>query len=92
MFPWNNNIKPYWTNPDNGLVWYVDTNTSSWCKRYFKGYPELKATVLLVCEKKNEEIKPLSRILINAEGEILADEQSLDAMCLLIDILRFNQT
>lgn len=60
IFPWDNDEKPYWVNPENGVLWYVDEELTRWAS---KGETKpLDAVCFHVCEKKDDEIVPISRV------------------------------
>lgn len=92
LFPWDNNEKPYWLNPENGLEWYVDKSTTELCKRnHINGLKKLNAVVFYVAERKDGKVSPLERVLIDAKtNEPLAAETSLDAMAVKIDMIRMS--
>ena len=92
LFPWDNNEKPYWINPENGLEWYVDKSTTDWCTReHINGWKKLNAIVFYVAERKEGKVNPLERVLIDKKtNEPLACETSLEAMAVKIDMLRLS--
>lgn len=91
LFAWDNNEKPYWVNPENGLEWYIDEKTTQWCKRDINGWKELNAIVFYVVERKEGKVTPLERVLINVEtNKLLVSDTSLDAMAIKIDMIRMN--
>ena len=92
IFPWDSEVEPYWINPDNGLQWYVDVDTTKWCTRdTVNDLPKLDAVVFFVCEEVEGGIKPITRILIDKKtNEVLADETSLDVMSCKIDMIRLT--
>jgi len=92
LFPWENDKKPYWVNPDNGIEWYVDEETTKWCKQdHINGWRKLKAVVFYVAERKDDNVIPLERVLIDEKtNDVLAIETSLEAMAFKIDMLRMS--
>jgi len=94
LFPWSLGESPYWTNPNNGLEWYVDKFTSDSCHRiHVNGWPSLDALVFLVVERKGEEIFPLERVMIHKKtNEVLACEKSFEAMVAKINWFRLNES
>ena len=91
IFPWQDGGKPYWVNPENGLEWYVDMDTTKWCYRKNVGdTPVLEAVCFYVCSNKGGKITPLSRVLIDKKtNQVLAEETSLEAISCKIDMIRF---
>lgn len=94
IFPWDRGEKPYWINPENGLEWYFDKDATAWCQRdTLHNLKKLNAVVFYVTERKDGEITPLNRVLIDKEtNEALAYETSLEAMACKIDILRVSMS
>ena len=94
LFPWDNDEKPYWVNPENGLEWYVDKSTTEWCKKeHINGWKKLNAVVFYVAERKDGKVSPLERVLIDAKtNEPLAAETSLEAMAVKIDMIRMSRS
>jgi len=90
LFPWDNNIKPYWVNPENGYEWYEDKSTTQWCTRdMISDNPKLDAVCFYVVEVKDGERTPMTRVLIDIKtNELLAEEESLEAMATKIDMFR----
>ena len=83
LYPWDNQEKAYWINPENGLEWYVDQSTTRYCKK-----KKLKAIVFIVAERKEGNVKPLERVLIDKKtNKPIASETSLEAMAIKIDML-----
>ena len=51
--------------------------------------PPLEATVMYVAEKRDGKIRPLSHVLLECEtNAVLADTQSVEALCVKIDAIR----
>jgi len=91
LFPWDSNEQPFWINPENGLLWYIDKETTKWCSRG-SILPKLDAICFYVCEKNNEKIKVITRILIDKKtNKVLADDQSLEQMAVKIDAIRMSR-
>lgn len=90
LFPWDNDIRPYWVNPENDLEWYVDKDTTNWCIREtLNSLPKLDAVVFYVTENIEDKVNPITRVLIDHKtNDVLAEETSLEAMATKIDILR----
>lgn len=90
LFPLDNDEKPYWVNPENGLEWYVDKSTTDYCKRErINEWKKLDAIVFYVAERKDNKVSLLERVLIDAKtNEPLASETSLEAMYAEIDMIR----
>lgn len=90
-FPWENGIQPYWINPENGVEWYVDKDTTEWCSREFY-FPHLPAICFIVAVREGETVRAIERVLIDKEtNTVLAAESSLDGMCTKIDMIRFSR-
>lgn len=93
LFPWDDGIKPYWVNPENGLEWYVDQHVTDWCKRDLNNLKKLGATCFYVCERVDGKVNPLERVLIdNKTNDVLACETSLESMTVKIDMIRLSLT
>ena len=94
LFPWDNDIKPYWVNTDNGYQWYIDESTSKWCTREtLNNLPILEAVVFYVCEVVDGKIEPISRALIDKKSNnLIGDETSLEAMASKIDMIRVTMS
>lgn len=92
LFPWDNDEKPYWVSPENGLEWYVDESTTKQCKRdHVNGWKQLNAVVFYVAERKDGKVSPLERVLIDSKtNEPLAVETSLEGMAVKIDMIRMS--
>lgn len=89
IFPWENGEKPYWVNPENGIEWYVDKDTTEWCTRERSNFKKLDAVVFYVCIKNKDKITPLERVLIDVKtNKLLGSATSLEAICAKIDMLR----
>lgn len=89
LFPWENGEKPYWVNPENGIEWYIDKDTTEWCTRERNNLKKLNAVVFYVCVKNKNKINPLERVLIDVKTNApLASETSVEVMCAKIDMLR----
>lgn len=90
FFPWENGIKPYWVNPDNGLEWYVDAELTKYCTREtVNDLPKLNAVVFYVAKRDGDKVDALSRVLVDIEtNSELGCATNLEAMCAKIDILR----
>lgn len=96
IWPWENNVEPFWINPDNGLYWFVDEDLSKYCIREtINNLTKLEAICFFVVEF-NEETKkytPISRALIcKNTNDLLEDTTSMEAMACKIDILRLAKT
>jgi predicted RNA-binding protein len=92
-WPWENNEEPFWVNPDNGLEWYIDKDTTKWCyHEKLNGEPPLEAVVFIVAEEKEEEKNALTRILVDKKtNKVLAEDTSLEGIVTKIDIFRLAQ-
>ena len=89
IFPWERGEAPYWVNPENGIHWYVADALTEWCYRESLNAPPLEATVMYVAEKREGKIRPLSHVLLECEtNAVLADTQSVEALCVKIDAIR----
>jgi len=89
LFPWDRGEAPFWVNPENGLMWYHDKDSTEWCSRPIHDLPPLEAAVFFVCRKEGDRIEPITRILIDTRtNEPLAEHTSLEAMGVKIDALR----
>lgn len=89
LFPWDYEEKPYWVNPENGLLWYVDKSTTEWCTKEKMDWPKLDAICFYVAQRVGEKIEPMTRILLDKKSNgILAEEQSLESMAVKIEVLR----
>lgn len=89
LFPWENGEEPYWVNPENGIEWYIDKDTTEWCTRERNNLKKLNAVVFYVCVKNKNKINPLERVLIDVKtSAALASETSVEVMCAKIDMLR----
>lgn len=90
IFPWDNNEeKPYWINPENGYLWYIDKSVTDCCTKDKMDWPKLEAICFYVCEKKNNKIRPITRVLIDKKtNKIIAEDESLEGMAVKIEILR----
>lgn len=96
LFPWENGEKPYWVNPENGVMWFVDKSMTDWCSREtLNKLPKLDAVCFYVCKKVDDIIKPIERVLVDRDSGVLAAEISVEAMAANIDwlstSLHFNQ-
>lgn len=82
IFPWDFGEKPYWVNPENGIEWYIDKDTTKWCTRKtLNKLPKLNAVVFLVAKREGDKIIPLNRTLIDVKtNAILAEETSLEVI------------
>lgn len=94
LFPWENDEKPYWVNPENGMEWYIDKETSYCCTReHINGWKKLDAIVFYVTERIDNKVNPLERVLIDKNtNEVLAAETSLEAMVVKIDMYRMSKS
>ncbi len=94
FFPWEQGETPYWINPENGILWYVDKETTRCCNREtLHNLPTLDAVVFYVCENKDGKINPLDRILIDkVTNEVLHVDTSLEGMACKIDFLRLEKS
>jgi len=91
LFPWENGEKPYWINPENGVMWFVDKSTTDWCSREtLNNLPKLDAVCFFVCTREGDTIKPVERVLVGRDSDVLAADTSLEAMVASIDWLRTN--
>lgn len=52
LFPWDNDEKPYWINPENGLEWYVDKNTTECCSRDTLNDLQKLDAVVFLCRRE----------------------------------------
>lgn len=94
LWPWDFDEKPYWVNPENGIEWYIDKETTKWCSRDdFNDTPKLNAIVFIVAERKDGKLNAISRVLLDKDtNKVLADETSLEALAVKIDILRLAKS
>lgn len=85
---------PHWINPENNLEWYINQTATDYCtKETFNNLPKLNAICFLVCRRDNDELHPLSMVLISTETSmILAEHDSLEEIGVKIDILRLALT
>ena len=91
LFPWQNDIEPYWVNPENGFEWYVDKELTNWCYREtLNNNPKLDAICFYIVEVNDDgERRALTRMLINkTTNEPIHEDTSLEGMASKIDILR----
>lgn len=89
LFPWDKDEKPFWVNPENGLLWYVDKYVTEWCTKEKLGWPKLDAVCFYVCQKIGDKIDLMTRILLDKKtNEILAEDQSLESMAVKIEAMR----
>jgi len=83
------NETPYWTNPDNGLEWFIDKETTRWCTESRASLPKLEAVCFYVVESIEDKKIPLSLILIDKKTNgILAEKKGPLIMASYIDMLR----
>lgn len=93
IFPWQRDEKPYWVNPENGIEWYIDEQMIFYCDCYINDWPVLKAICFFVVENVNGVRNCISRVLIDSEtNEVLADETSLEAISIKIEMMRFSSS
>jgi len=94
IWPWELDMKPYWTNPENGVEWYIDESTTQYAnKTNANGNPPLNAMCFLVVENIDGKRNPATRVLISKEtNEVLLDDTSLEGMGVKIDLLRFSNS
>lgn len=92
LFPWDyEDKKPYWVNPDNDLEWWIDESTTKYCyeEKPLNPLPPLKTVVFYVCERKNDKVSPISRVMVDREtNQEIAHETSLEALAYKIDMMR----
>lgn len=93
-FPWEDGEKPYWTNPENGIEWYVDKDVTNACIREtLNDLPNLNAVCFYVVEVTDDVRKALSRVLIDKDtNEVLADHTNLEDMFVKIDMIRIAKS
>lgn len=88
LFPWNNNKKPYWTNPENGIAWFKDEQLTKYALSDSIGQP-VNGVAFILAEKSETDFKPITRIFIDAEtNEPLFEDSSLEAFSAKIDMLK----
>lgn len=94
LFPWDNDEQPYWINPENGIEWYIDKDTTKWCTREtLNDLKKLDALVFYVCQRVDGKVDPIDRVLLDINtNEVLAVETSLEAMAVKIDWLRLQKS
>jgi hypothetical protein len=94
IFPWQRGEEPYWVNPENGIAWYVDKDTTYWCGREtVNGHPILDAVVFYVTKKEGDTVHALSRVMVDKKtNAVLADETSMEALAVKIDMIRFSMS
>jgi|GEM_PF-3018914 len=84
LFPWDNGVDPYFVN-DEGFEWYIDKDITDWAtKDTDTGIKGLKG-VMCFFVKKGDDI---NRVLINDQQQILADDRSLEQICVKIDLMK----
>jgi hypothetical protein len=83
MKPWENGGKPYFIN-EQGYEWYVDKSLTNWAANPKRVGEPLEAVCFTVCKNK----KPITRILVGIENQILAEYTGLEDMVIKIDMLR----
>lgn len=45
FFPWDDEAKrPFWVNPENGIEWWIDENTTNYANLERENLPSLNAT------------------------------------------------
>jgi len=93
LFPWDNDEKPYWVNPENGIEWYIDKSMTDWCTVERNDWKKLDAIAFFVAERKGGKVNPIGRALIDKKtNEPLACETSLEGMSCKIDMLRMAKS
>lgn len=95
FFPWQQDKDPYWVNPENGLLWYIDEDLTDYANNPDKSTGEpLGAACFYVAEKRDDDkIHGLTRVLIDKESnDVLHETGSLESMAIKIDALRFVKT
>lgn len=86
--PWKNE-KPYYIGED-GCEWYVDKKTTDYCTEPTVNDLE---NIDAVCFFVVSDGRLSSRVLIDEEtNNVLADENSLEAMSAQIDMMRITKT
>lgn len=92
-FPWDNDEeKPYWINPENGYLWFVDKSTTNLCTKNKMNWPKLEAICFYVCEKVKDKICPITRVLIDKKtNKVLHEDESLEGMAVKIEVLRMTK-
>lgn len=90
-FPWELGEDPYWTNPENGVIWYIDKNMTDYAINPNKSVGDpLDAICFYVCERRDDKINPIDRVLIDKKSnDVLHIDTSLEGMAFKIDALRF---
>jgi len=86
IFPWENNIKPYFVN-EEGFEWYIDEEMTEYARKKDprNGNEGLKGVVCFFVKKGDF----ITRTLIDEHQHILHDDQSLEGMATKIDLLKF---
>jgi hypothetical protein len=91
IFPWEKGEKPYWVNPENGYEWYIDRNVTDYCSKDKSGLPILDAICFYVCNKIEDKINPITRVLIDKKSNnVLADDNSLEGIACKIEMIRMS--
>lgn len=87
MFPWDVGKEPDFLN-EKGWEWYTDKSMTKWAQE--KDATRKTKPLRAVCffAKKGDEI---TRVLVGENQKVLAEESSLEAMAIKIDILRAVQ-
>ena len=90
IFPWDNGVKAYWVNPENGLEWYVDKDMSKWCVRDMtNNAPKLEAVCFYVVEVDGDNRRCLSRVLVDKKSnEPIHNDTTMEGMATKIDMFR----
>jgi len=94
IFPWDNNEKPFWINPDNGYEWYVENSLTKYCNnKRLNNLKPINAICFFVVKVKNNQRIPMERVLIDKNtNEVIHTDTSLEGMACKIDWLRLNQS
>lgn len=89
-FPWEQNIKPDFVNPE-GFEWYVENNLTKWAKREASSSKPLKGVVAFLVRHPEKE-GSMEYVLINTERQVLYVNTNYEAVAVRIDLLRATQT
>ena len=92
LFPWNNNKKPYWTNPENGIAWFKDEQLTKYAQSDSSGQPVNGMAFVLARKDEAENYKPITRMFIDVEtNEPLFEDSSLEGFSAKIDMLKVKK-
>lgn len=90
LFPWENeNTKPYWVNPDNGLEWWFDKSSTEYCHETPRGLPSVNAVCFYIVKNDGFKYNPLTRIAIDPNTrDVLAEDPNMETFASKIDTIR----